>query len=223
MTRGPLASQVRCGKVRAAFPKNMKRLLLILGFVFTATSWLSAQSLTAEDRARGVAHFKRTREAFLAEVKGLSAEQLAFKAAPERWSIAQVAEHIAASEDFLREMVEKQVFPAPARTEEVNLHELDEFVTTAIADRSHKVQAPEPLAPTNRFGNVKESVAHFKESRAKTLALMTDKADLREHATDSPLGKKLDAYQWLLFISAHCERHTKQIAEVKTAPEYPKN
>jgi len=201
----------------------MKRFLLVLGLVFTATSWLSAQSLTSEDRERGLAHLERTRSAFLAEVKDLSAEQLAFKAAPERWSIAQVAEHIAAAEDFLREMVEKQVLSAPARTEEVNLGELDQFVTTAIADRSHKAQAPEPLVPSNRFGSTAESVAHFKESRAKTVALMTTKTDLREHAIDSPLGKKLDAYQWLLFISAHCERHTKQIAEVKTAPDYPKS
>ncbi len=201
----------------------MKRFLLVLGLVFTATSWLPAQSLTAEDRDRGLAHLERTRDAFLSELKDLSATQLAFKAAPDRWSIAQVAEHIAASEDFLRDMVEKQVLAAPARTEEVNLRELDEFVTSAIADRSHKVQAPEPLAPSNRFGNAAESVAHFTESRARTIALMTDKPDLRDHAADSPLGKKLDAYQWLLFISAHCERHTKQIAEVKKSPEYPQS
>jgi hypothetical protein len=46
---------------------------------------------------------------------------------------------------------------------------------------------------------------------------------LRDHAIDSPLGKKLDAYQWVLFISAHSERHTKQINEVKADAGFPKS
>jgi hypothetical protein len=32
----------------------------------------------------------------------------------------------------------------------------------------------------------------------------------------------LDAYQWILLISAHSERHTKQIEEVKADPNFPK-
>ncbi len=66
------------------------------------------------------------------------------------------------------------------------------------------------------------SLKHFKESRAKTLAFLKATEDLREHAVDSPVGKKLDASQWVLFVSAHCERHTKQINEVKADPNFPK-
>jgi len=40
---------------------------------------------------------------------------------------------------------------------------------------------------------------------------------------DSPLGKKMDAYQWILFIAAHSERHTKQLLEVKADPNFPKS
>jgi hypothetical protein len=36
------------------------------------------------------------------------------------------------------------------------------------------------------------------------------------------VGKKLDGYEWVLFISAHSERHTKQIDEVKADPTFPK-
>jgi hypothetical protein len=45
---------------------------------------------------------------------------------------------------------------------------------------------------------------------------------MRGHAIDSPMGVKLDAYEWILFISAHSERHTKQILEVKADPNFPK-
>jgi len=33
----------------------------------------------------------------------------------------------------------------------------------------------------------------------------------------------MDAYQWLLLISAHSARHTAQIEEVKADPNFPKN
>ena len=36
------------------------------------------------------------------------------------------------------------------------------------------------------------------------------------------LGQPLDAYEWLLFVSAHSERHTKQILEVEADPNFPK-
>jgi hypothetical protein len=84
------------------------------------------------------------------------------------------------------------------------------------------VQAPEPLKPTNRFGSPKDSRKHFKKSRAKTIDFVEGTKDLRQHATDSPLGKKLDAYEWVLLIAAHSERHTKQIDEVKADAKYPK-
>jgi len=32
----------------------------------------------------------------------------------------------------------------------------------------------------------------------------------------------LDAYQWILLLSGHTERHTLQILEVKADPKYPK-
>jgi hypothetical protein len=136
--------------------------------------------------------------------------------------VAEVSEHIAAAEDFLMGMIQGQVMKAPARTEPANLKEIDDFVLTVIPDRTNKLQAPEPLVPTKRFGSAAGSVKHFKESRATTLAFLTDTKDLRSHAIDSPTGKKLDAYQWVLFISAHSERHTKQIEEVKADPNFPK-
>jgi hypothetical protein len=200
----------------------MKRLLLALCFVVSAIPCLTAQDISAEDRKRATEHLKKTSAAFLASVKGLSDAQLNFKPGPTRWSVAEVAEHITAAEDFLMGMVTGQVMKAPARTETVNVKEIDDFVVTAISDRSKKVQAPEPLMPTQRFGSMDGTLKHFRDSRAKTVKFLADTKDLRAHAMDSPIGKKLDAYQWLLFIGAHCERHTKQINEVKADPNFPK-
>lgn len=202
----------------------MKRLLVALPFVLLSTlcSVFAGSDLSPDELKRATEHLEKTRAAFLSATAGLSQAQWNFKPNPTRWSVAEVAEHITAAEDFLMTTVRDQVMKAPARTEPADLKELDEFVVTAIADRSTKVQAPEPLIPSQRFGSTEKTLAHFKESRAKTLAFLNENKDLRDHAVDSPLGKKLDAYQWLLFISAHSERHTKQINEVKADPKFPK-
>ncbi len=200
----------------------MKRLIIALCLLASVNPLLRAQSLSADEIKRATDYLKQTRDGVLASTKGLSEAQWNFKPAPTRWSVAEVTEHIAAAEDFLMGMIQEQVMKAPARTEPTDLKAIDDFVLQAIPDRSKKVQAPEPLVPSNRFSNPKGSLKHFKESRAKTIKFLKETKDLRQHAIDSPLGKKLDAYQWVLFISAHSERHTKQINEVKADPGFPK-
>jgi len=49
-------------------------------------------------------------------------------------------------------------------------------------------------------------------------------ASLKEHTVDHPFPAfgTLNAYQWLIYIPLHTERHGKQIAEVKATAGYPK-
>lgn len=201
----------------------MKKLLFSFCLSLLLVAGLRADTLTAEDRSKALAYLKKTRAGVIAATKGLSPAQLNFKPAPERWSVAEVMEHIASAEDFLMGMIQEQAMKAPARPPGEDIKALDELVINGISDRSKKVQAPEPLKPTNRYGSPEASLKHFKESRAKTVAFLNNTHDLRDHAIDSPLGKKLDAYQWVLFIGAHSARHTKQIEEVKADPNFPKS
>jgi len=207
----------------------LKPFLMILSLTFLLVSPLArAQNLSPEDVDKGVAYLEKTRNGVLDSTKGLSEAQWNFKAGPDRWSIAEVAEHIAAAEDLLMGLIQSQVMTSPARTEPEDVKALDALVLKIIVDRSQKAQAPEPLKPTNRFGSPEKSLKHFEESRAKTIAFLKKTRDLRQHAYSLPTltwlnGKKLDAYEWLLYIAAHSERHTKQIDEVKADPRFPKN
>ncbi len=96
------------------------------------------------------------------------------------------------------------------------------MVLAMVANRTRKFQAPQEVVPTSRFGSAKETIQHFLDSRTKTLDFLKTTPDLRAHTADSPFGKKLDAYQWILYISAHSGRHTEQINEVKADPNFPK-
>ncbi len=166
-------------------------------------------------------HLSRSSKAFLAEVSGLTEAQWNFKSSPDRWSIAECAEHIALSEDFLRDTVEKKILTAPPGNQSPeDRRQLDAKVVRMVTDRSSKFKAPEPVAPTSTLAP-KAALAHFKQSRKKT-ANLARRPGLRDHSGPHPAFKEIDAHQWLLFLSGHTDRHTAQILEVKADPRFPK-
>ena len=200
---------------------NLNR-TVIMGALALAMAF--AEPLSQTDRDKAMSHFHATRKVFLDSVAGLSDAQWNFKPAPQRWSIAECAEHIAVSEDALFEMV-KQVLRLPAEpAKKAMVRGKDEMILRTMPDRSVKAQAPEFLQPKRRWPDRQSLIAHFKESRDRNIAyLQTTDDDLRGHFLEHPVFKTMDAYQMMLLISAHCERHTLQIDEVKTAPNFPKN
>ncbi|HSO75534.1 MAG TPA: DinB family protein [Blastocatellia bacterium] len=200
----------------------MKKLFSVtFATLFVFVSIAEAQTLSQADLDRALQYLETTKKNVVDATRGLSAAQWNFKPSPFRWSVAQAMEHIAASEDLLRQIAEDQIKKAPPAPDR-DLKKTDDMVLEVIPDRSKKFQAPEQLRPTNQFGSPEVALKHFLESRAKTIELLKNTPDLRAHAVDSGLFKKLDAYQRILFIGAHSERHTKQILEVKSDPKFPK-
>ena len=196
---------------------------VVMAFVAVCMAPPVAAGETIEaDRKALLDHLQRTQSAFLTSIEGVSEAQWNWKPGPDRWSVADVAEHITTAEAFLRGLVTDRVMQAPAPPELLEKTKgQDAVVLRTIPDRSAKVQAPEPLQPKGAFEDKASVIAAFKEARAETIRLAGDGGrDLRAYAMDSPLGA-LDAYQWLLFVTAHTERHTKQIVEVKTTAGFP--
>lgn len=199
-------------------------LLLSIGaalVLMTGAASSSAQEVTQAEKERALQYLETTKRNVLEATKGLSDTQWNFKPAADRWSVAQVMEHIAAAEDFILETAKEKVMSSPAGEPGRDVKKTDDAVLMMVPDRSHKAQAPEPLVPNNRFGSPEASLKHFVESRATTENFLKSTPGLRDHVMDSPLGK-LDGYEFVLFIAAHSERHTKQINEVKADPNFPK-
>jgi uncharacterized damage-inducible protein DinB len=199
----------------------MKNLIYLLTLAVLAAPLFGA-TLTQAERDRAIAELTASRQQFLDSVAGLSPAQWNFKPDEKTWSVAECAEHIAVSEDVIFGYVAKFV-EAPAAPDKKSAV-TDDYVLTAVVDRSHKFQAPEALRPTHRFATPQEMVDHFKQSRAHTIAYVRDtQDDLRAHFFDHPVLKTMDTYQWILLISAHSQRHTAQLNEVKANPNFPKN
>jgi hypothetical protein len=180
-----------------------------------------AGSLTAKEREAALKHLEETRASFLRSIEGLSEAQWNYKAAPDRWSVAEVAEHIALSESLILQLVNERVLKTPATKQPAGAP-TDETVIKTITDRSGKAQAPEILKPTGKWATREALTKDFSDARARTIAYVREtQEDLRAHYAPHPLLKSIDAYQWLLLLSAHTARHTAQIEEVKAAAGFP--
>jgi hypothetical protein len=99
-----------------------KLLLLVLALALTLTA--QAQNgpaekgaLTPEERQAAIKYLEDTRQKVLDSIKDLSDEQWNFKSAPDRWSAAEVGEHIAVSEGTLLALVTDRVMKSAAAPE----------------------------------------------------------------------------------------------------------
>ena len=205
--------------------KRVSKCTLVLLWAVCSAVAAKAQGVSQADKDHALQYLESTKKGVLDATKGLSDAQWKFKPGPDRWSVAEVMEHLAAAEDLLRVMTQEQVMKTPAvpPRDPAELKKIDDSVVAMVPDRSHKVDAPEPLRPTNRFGSPAEAQEHFLESRATTEEYLKSTPDLRAHSVDSPMGMKLDGYEWILLIAGHSERHTKQMLEVKADPNFLKN
>lgn len=196
----------------------MRKALLSLAFLGAG---LPAQELSQRDRDFTLSYLHATCKQLIDAVAGLSEAQWKFKPADDKWSVAEVVEHLVLTERGLFGLTQKTAM-APAVTTMPANKATDEAVHKNVPSRAVKVKAPEMFVPTGRFGVGEPELVEFKKTRDATIAFTRDtKIDLRSHIADSPLGPT-DCVQWLQFIAAHNERHLGQIAEIKTDAKYPK-
>ena len=202
---------------------NMKLFVVAVMALVLAPAAPKAEEITAADRAKLIGHLTTIRDQVIAESSKLSDAQWNFKAGPDRWSVGEVVEHMALAETFLYDIHQKAIAgPAATAEQRAATKGKDEFIMKTIPDRTKKAQAPEPLQPKTSLGPRDKVLAAFRDRRGTTLAYVTKTTDdLRSRVIDAPFGP-VDGYQWLLFVSAHTERHLAQLREVKAHAQFPK-
>jgi hypothetical protein len=199
----------------------MKIMLLAITMLLTP---IIDQTLSPAEREQAVGELESSRQAFLDATSGLSEAQWNFKPAPDRWSIAECAEHIGVTEAFVLKLITEQALKSAAEPEKrAQVQGKDTSIMVTAVDRSAKFKAPEVIQPTWRWATSGEITKNVLENRARTIEFISrTQEDLRDHFMDHPVFKTLDTYQWILLTSAHMRRHTAQILEVKADPNFPK-
>ncbi len=185
----------------------------------TAEASTAIQEITAAEREKAVQYLQRSRDALVEALRGLTDAQWKFKPAPDRWSIAEIMEHVAFIEGRIQEII-GQLPAAPADSPMREVKQVDAFICFYVPSRELKVQAPERIQPTGRWSGP-AALEHFLEGRKRTLELLASAPHLRGRVLPHPIFGPWDGYQWILAGAGHSARHTSQIREVKAAPNFP--
>lgn len=189
-----------------------------------AATTVFAQGYSQEDRETLLARLDETRREVVVSTESVTHKQSTWTDDSNRWTILQVLEHIALTEDYLFGLLEKSLAdakPIDANQKLPDPSAQDAAIVKMLSDRSQKAKAPEEAKPRDKYRNRDEAMLAFTKSREKTATFVrTTQLDLRRYKMKTPLGE-LDAHQWILMITAHTHRHALQIEEVLRNPEYP--
>jgi len=156
----------------------------------------------------------KIRENLKATIEGLTDEQAAAAPEGEKWSLAQLVEHIAIVEDGMTGICAKLLLRAQAenKTSDGAAKMSENFLTKAVEIANLKVEAPERVRPTGTK-TVAESLARMEENREnlKKLRPLFESVDGTQHKFPHPFFGDLTAHEWLALVGGHELRHLKQI------------
>lgn len=178
--------------------------------------------MTSTDRERAVSYLSQTRENLLGATNGLSPEQLQFKPAPGRWSVAECLEHIVAVEHRVLDGIANALQQPADSAKRSAFDGRDDELLQVVTDRSNPCQAPEAIHPSNRWPH-DQLIPEFLAGRKRSIDVAGN-ADchLRQHFFAHRAFGELDCCQWMLLVAAHGDRHRAQIEEVLAAPNFPR-
>lgn len=169
--------------------------------------------MTATERQLALDGLSGSRERLFESVDRLTPAQWQFRPAPDAWSISLCAEHLV--------LVETRVVGNLRPGNEGTKPKRDMTIPRTVPDRSVKVQAPDRVVPKGEFATPADWRPHFEAVRERSIEWFQAQAEPRAFSLEHMVFGPLDGYQWMLFLTAHVDRHLLQIAEIRAAANYP--
>lgn len=179
---------------------------------------LSADSITQRDREHLLAHLQMTASWLPDEVAHLSKAQLEFRPAPGKWTIAEVVEHLVIAEPNYWRLFQAGMKRAP---EVLKNKATDADVLWYGIDRTNHDKTPAKQDPIGQKIKIDEALTTYSQLHKTMLDYAGTTHDNPRAHTVPEWG--VDAYQCLLEISTHEQRHILQIREIKADPAFPKS
>jgi hypothetical protein len=165
---------------------------------------------------------ERKREELLQSFAGVSPEPMRRRVSDERWSVAEIIDHLRLVESSVARLVTKLAAEARARgvgeeraTDSV-LKTLDHLEVEAA---THLMEAPSIVRP-RPYADPADAILGLEESRRalrEATASVSGLALGEIKHVHRGLGEELDLYQWLIFLGQHEGRHARQIQRTLNA------
>lgn len=165
-----------------------------------------------------MAQLNRVRHALRVAVSDVPVDLRERRPGPDRWSVAEVVEHLAIVETRTGSLIAELAAGAPAAGDDPATTPADHIGAEARAgllDRTRKLEAPPVIRPSGAL-DTDAALAMLERSRDALLASFAASSgrDLGAVHRPHPRFGALDGYQWAAFTAAHEERHTAQIREI---------
>jgi hypothetical protein len=188
-----------------------------IALILALGSCLHADSITKLERQHLVAHLEMTASWLVSEASNLSPAQLQFRPAPGTWSILDVLEHLNTAEPIYWQQI-KDALKASPSGKKPQVTELDALWYGI--DRTQRQKTSPDKEPKRLSTDAGARLEAFRKLHDEMLQYArTTEDDLRGHVLEQ---ESCDAYQWLLVISTHTQRHILQIREIKANTGFPK-
>ena len=172
--------------------KQKKRLAI-------ATTWIKSTADKSDDKILEKAH--QARDAFLAELDGLSDAQLDFSPGEGEWSVREVCRHVAQAVPQVNKAVGLLAGGTP-------LPDVDPGVISQMIDDPGEFEA------------LKNEVAAALEACTDSVSVLAGDPDLSLRSAH-PFFGPLNCREWVAFNIMHANVHVRQVQRVKGSPGYP--
>ncbi|MBX3295568.1 MAG: DinB family protein [Acidobacteria bacterium] len=132
----------------------------------------------------------------------------------EKWSVAEIVEHLAMVEDGMSRICAKLIGKAEKNGEpsDGTISITSTFEERGVAIAKIKVEAPEMVQPTGER-SISESFAMMAEAndRLEQIRPLFATFDGNKHRFPHPFFGDLSAIEWLVLVGQHKARHIAQI------------
>lgn len=186
--------------------KKITSLLVISLFTISAF----AQSEGERDFA--AKYLMATQQDIINTAQDLSDEAWNYTPEEGGWSASNCLEHILVTEQAFFGMIQGML--QGGADESIDMSGADGILIGTMTNRGTRVTTAPQFEPTGKWETKDDMLNALKESRTQIIEfLKSTEANMRHHKGEIPLGE-VDAYQVVLLIAAHSQRHTHQMKEV---------
>ena len=195
---------------------TMKQVVLLFLVVMTTYTLHAQKKKLSEAEIQFLEGNYQTTTALLEQLlEGLTDSQWRKRPESGGWSIQETMEHVILAMPAQLKGLEKAL---STETDEFkDLRQRDGWLLSKIADRGVRVKTP--LEPSGINMSKEAMMEEYKIHGARFLEILRNKkTEFRNHYGNSPYGE-VDAYQLMIFIPGHIQRHLSQMEEILRALE----
>lgn len=212
--------------------RHLATALLVLAFGSLTVHAEDAVSpnLTEDERTELLTMLDASQNRVMDLISGLSDAQWTFKSGEDRWSVAECTEHIVRSQRALLGLAQLALSKEPDPEWLERTRTKGALIRQVMPNRQPFGQggatAPMEIRPTENWDRAK-AIQEFYTVQGEVVAYveaLAENAPIKQYTAEHPFPVFgwLNAYDWLIYVPLHTERHSRQIEEVQADPNYPK-